>query len=67
MVTPAGKREAVVHLKTNHEMSERRRVRVIGCQRMTVRYRSRRPDDPALRERCEPWHESAGGSVTDGF
>jgi putative transposase len=25
--------------------------RLIGCQRMTVRYRSRRPDDPALRER----------------
>ena len=51
MVTPAGKREAVAHLKTNHEMSERRACRVIGCQRMTVRYRSRRPDDPALRER----------------
>ena len=51
MVTPAVKREAVAHLKTNHEMSERRACRVIGCQRMTVRYRSRRPDDPALRER----------------
>lgn len=32
-------------------MSERRACRVIGCQRMTVRYRSRRPDDPRLRER----------------
>src|SRR6478752_10460660 len=51
MVTPAMRREAVAHLKTNHEMSERRACRVIGCQRMTVRYRSRRPDDPALRER----------------
>src|SRR6476620_2220668 len=51
MVTPAVRREAVAHLKTNHEMSERRACRVIGCQRMTVRYRSRRPDDPALRER----------------
>jgi putative transposase len=49
MVTPAVKREAVA--KTNHEMSERRACRVIGCQRMTVRYRSRRLDDPALLER----------------
>lgn len=51
MVTPAVKREAVAHLRTAHEMSERRACRVIGCERMTVRYRSRRPDDPALRER----------------
>lgn len=51
MVTPAVKREAVAHLKTAHEMSERRACQVIGCQRMTIRYRSRRPDDPTLRER----------------
>jgi putative transposase len=51
MVTPAVKREAVAHLKEAHEMSERRACQVIGCQRMTVRYRSRRPDDPRLRER----------------
>ena len=51
MVTPAVKREAVAHLKGAHEMSERRACRVIGCQRMTIRYRSRRPDDPKLRER----------------
>jgi putative transposase len=51
MVTPAAKREAVAHLKAAHEMSERRACQVIGCQRMTVRYRSRRPDDPRLRER----------------
>ena len=30
-------------------MSERRACQVIGCDRMTVRYRSRRPDDPRLR------------------
>ena len=30
---------------------ERRACQVIGCQRMTIRYRSRRPDDPRLRER----------------
>ena len=32
-------------------MSERRACRVIGCQRMTVRYHRRRSDDPRLRER----------------
>jgi putative transposase len=32
-------------------MSERRACKVIGCDRMTVRYRPRRPDDPKLRER----------------
>jgi putative transposase len=51
MVTPAAKREAVAHLKSVHEMSERRACRVIGCQRMTVRYHRRRPDDPRLRDR----------------
>jgi putative transposase len=52
MVTPAVKREAVAHLTTEHEMSERRACRVIGCQRMTVR--SDYPDDPVLRERLRP-------------
>jgi putative transposase len=51
MVTPAVKREAVAHLRQTHEMSERRACLVIGCVRMTVRYRSRRVDDVALRER----------------
>jgi putative transposase len=32
-------------------MSERRACRMIRCDRMMVRYRSRRPDDPHLRER----------------
>ena len=51
MVTPTVKREAVAHLQEAHEMSERRACRTIGCDRMTARYRSRRPDDPLLRER----------------
>ncbi len=51
MVTPAVKREAVAHLVAAHEMSQRRACRVIGCERMTVRYRSRRADDAELRER----------------
>ena len=51
MVTPAAKREAVAHLRSAFEMSERRACTMIGCVRMTMRYRSRRPDDAALRER----------------
>ena len=51
MVTPAEKRKAVAHLQAAHEMSERRACKVTGCDRMTARYRSRRPDDPRLRER----------------
>jgi putative transposase len=53
MVTPAAKREAVAHLRSAFEMSERRACRITGCVRMTIRYRSRRPDDRALRERLK--------------
>jgi hypothetical protein len=42
MVTPAARREAVAHLRSHHEISERRACRLIDCQRMTVRYRRRR-------------------------
>jgi putative transposase len=51
MVTPAAAREAVAHLTTTYEMSERRACQVIEADRKTVRYRSRRPDDAALRAR----------------
>jgi HTH-like domain len=51
MVTPAVKREAVAHVRSAFELSERRACRMIGCVRMTVRYRSRRPADTELRER----------------
>ena len=51
MVTPAARREAVAHLGVALGVSERRACSIIGCQRMSVRYRSRRPDDAALRER----------------
>jgi putative transposase len=51
MVTPAARREAVVHLRSAFEVSERRACSVIEVPRMTVRYRSRRPDDLGLRER----------------
>lgn len=51
MVTPAVKREAVAYLEKAHGMSERWACRVIGCERMTIRYRPRRSDDSRLRER----------------
>jgi putative transposase len=51
MVTPSAKREAVAHLRSAFDMSERRACRIIDCVRMTVRYHCRRPDDVGLRER----------------
>ena len=51
MVTPAAHREAVAHLRTAYEMSERRACCIIGCDRASVRYQARRPDDAPLRER----------------
>ena len=53
MAAPAAKRQAVAHLVANHEMSERRACRVIGCCRMTMRYEVVRQDDPVLRERLK--------------
>lgn len=53
MVTPAARREAVAHLETAHRMSERRACKLIGADRTSVRYRARRCDDGALRERLK--------------
>jgi len=51
MVTPAARREAAAHLTQVHGVSQRRACEVIGADRASVRYRSRRPDDGALRIR----------------
>jgi transposase InsO family protein len=51
MVGPAAKREAVAHLRTVFQMSERRACSVIAADRTVIRYRSRRPCDTALRGR----------------
>src|SRR6516164_2467017 len=53
MVTPAAGREAVAHLRGRFAMSERRACRVVAVDRSSVRYRRRRPDDGALRERLK--------------
>jgi len=51
MVGPAAKREAVAHLWTMFQMSERRACSVIAADRTSIRYRSRRPPDTELRGR----------------
>ena len=51
MVTPAAGRDAVAHLVEAHEVSQRRACEAIGVARSTMRYRSIRPDDAALRQR----------------
>ncbi|WP_407671619.1 IS3 family transposase, partial [Paramagnetospirillum kuznetsovii] len=51
MVRPAAKREAVAHLRSQFEMSERRACAVIAADRTMIRYQSVRPDDSGLRLR----------------
>ncbi len=51
MVGPAAKREAVAHLRSALEMSERRACSLVAADRTMVRYRSRRPPETALRAR----------------
>ena len=51
MVTPAARREAVAQLRVAYEVSERRACSAIGADRTSVRYRSSRPDDAAVRAR----------------
>lgn len=51
MVTPAARREAVRWTGETYGLSERRACRLVSAARATVRYRARRPDDAALRDR----------------
>ena len=51
MVTPAAKRQAVAHACAVHEVSERRACRILGVDRSSMRYRSRRAGDTAVRLR----------------
>ena len=51
MVAPAAKREAVAHLRSVLEMSERRACTIVAADRKMIRYRSRRPSDIELRAR----------------
>ena len=51
MVTPAAKRQAVAHACAVHGVSERRACRTLGVDRASMRYRSRRAGDGAVRLR----------------
>ena len=51
MVTPAARREAVAHMRSVFEVSERRACAMLGVDRTSIRYRGNRPDDAAVRAR----------------
>ncbi len=51
MVGPAAQRAATALLKNEFSVSERRACHVVGADRSSMRYRSRRPPDLRLRER----------------
>lgn len=50
MVTPDVKRDAVAHVCAQHGVSQRRACEVLSVDRSSMRYRSVRPDDAAIRE-----------------
>ncbi len=50
MVTPVGKRDAVVHACKEHGVSQRRACAILQVDRSSVRYKSIRDDDADLRE-----------------
>jgi putative transposase len=51
VVTPTTHRRTVAHLRVTFGVSERRACAVLKVHCRTIRYRSRRPDDGALRQR----------------
>lgn len=50
MVMPDVKRNAVAHVCAQHGVSQRRACEVLSFDRSSMRYRSVRPDDAAIRE-----------------
>ena len=61
MVTPAAKRQAVAHLCSQYEVSQRRACSAIGVDRSSVRYRSRRSDDGVSGQDCVSLQRRGGG------
>lgn len=51
MVTPAGRKQIVVHLKTGFAISERRACELAGVSRTAYRYIAKPSNDAALRSR----------------
>jgi hypothetical protein len=66
-VTPAARREAVAHVRTRFELSERRACTIVAVDRKVIRYRSRRAPDGAPRDGCGSLRRSVGASATDVF
>ena len=64
MVRPAQRRAAVVWAREAYRLSERRACRAVGAPRSTVRYRSVRPHQEALRRRLR---ELASVRVRAGY
>ena len=53
MVTPAARRAAVSAVREAHGISERRACSILGTDRSAMRYRHRRGDDAATRQRLK--------------
>jgi len=53
MVTPAARRSAVAYTSETHSVSERHSCRLLGVGRSTVRYRSTKTSDHALKDRLQ--------------
>ena len=64
MVRPAQRRAAVAWAREAYRLSERRACQAMGAPRSTVRYRSVRPHQEALRKRLK---ELAGVRVRAGY
>jgi putative transposase len=64
MVTPAARREAAARLGQDYKVSQRRACKAIGADRSSIRYRSRRPEDAAIRIRL---HELAAARRRFGY
>jgi len=52
-VKPAAKRAVVQRLQEQHRFSQRRASQLVGCNRMTARYFSRRGEESQLQERLK--------------
>ena len=50
-MTPVARREAAAHLCRRYAVSQRRACRTIGTDRTSIRYRSLKADDGAVRAR----------------
>lgn len=53
MVTPQAKKTSSTWLKENHGISQRRACKLVGVQRSTARYQSKRPDESDLAEKIK--------------